>query len=84
MDSTNQNINTCSTQSASIRSWLEAGKTITAGEALKQFSCFRLAARINDLRMSGMQISSRQIAVTNAQGKKVRVAEYELAKKVSV
>lgn len=78
MDSTNQNINTCSSQSAAIRSWLEAGKSITAGEALKQFSCFRLAARINDLRMEGMQISSRSIAVINAQGKQVRVAEYAL------
>ncbi|WP_010486873.1 helix-turn-helix domain-containing protein [Pseudomonas sp. S9] len=78
MDSTNQNINTSVSQAAAIRSWLEAGKSITAGEALKQFSCFRLAARINDLRMSGMQISSRPVAVINAQGKQVRVAEYAL------
>ncbi|WP_324731003.1 helix-turn-helix domain-containing protein [Pseudomonas paeninsulae] len=66
------------TQLAAIRHWLEAGKSITAGEALSAFSCFRLAARINELRNRGLSVSSRLVPVVNAEGKTVRVAEYSL------
>lgn len=49
-----------------IKDWLEAGKTITSMQAFKMFGCTRLAARILDLKRSGMQIDS--ILVENENG----------------
>lgn len=48
---------------------------ITAIEALSQYGCFRLAARINDLRMEGHHIHTETII---ANGK--RYAQYHLIK----
>lgn len=39
-----------------IENHLKKGKSITPIEALNLFGCFRLAARIADLRKSGMHI----------------------------
>lgn len=74
----NANTSNSASQAESIRRHLEAGKSITAMEALKAFSCFRLAARIDDLKNAGLPIESRPVAVINADGKKVRVAQYSL------
>lgn len=49
---------------------------ITAMEALNQYGCFRLAARINDLRMEGHHIHTE---ITMKNGK--RFAEYHLVKR---
>ena len=43
-------------QNANILSHLQAGKTISPIEALIDFRCFRLAARINELRNAGHNI----------------------------
>lgn len=40
-------------QCAQILKWLREGKPLTPLLALEQFGCFRLAARINDLRYAG-------------------------------
>ena len=53
-----------------------ASKPITAFVSLPEYGCFRLAARINDLRMQGQQIHSE---VTTKNGK--RFATYHLLKK---
>lgn len=45
-------------QSARILAHLQTGKAITAIEALRNFGCFRLAARIYDLRKEGHSIVS--------------------------
>ena len=60
-------------QTMQIKEWLETGKGITALDALENFSCFRLAARIDDLRREGMQIETR---MKYKNGK--RYAEYGL------
>jgi len=44
------------TQKDLILNWLQKGKTITPMEALEKFGCFRLAARIHNLRESGYNI----------------------------
>lgn len=44
------------TQTKVIKAHLEEGKTINAMEALICYGCFRLAARIKDLKDSGMII----------------------------
>lgn len=44
------------TQNDLIKAHLEEGKAITAYEALELYGCLRLAARIAELRKSGMNI----------------------------
>jgi hypothetical protein len=60
-------------QNKAIRRHLESGKSLTALEALNLYGCFRLGARIWDLRDAGMAIKTT--LVTN--GKK-RFAQYQL------
>lgn len=78
MPNTNENHNVGQSQCAQIRRHLEAGYSLTGLQALSQFSCFRLAARIDDLKNAGMLIVSQPVSVINADGKRVRVAEYSL------
>lgn len=67
-----------SSQCGKILAHLQSGRSITAGEALRLFGCFRLAARINDLRAMGHNIHSEIIGVTNAEGRKSHIARYSL------
>ena len=48
-------------QTAQIIKALESGKELTALDALNEFGCLRLAARINDIRNSGYDVISRTI-----------------------
>ena len=64
-------------QAKMIAAHLKAGKTITALEALQKFGCFRLAARIADIRKSGMHIVT---SYTERDGK--RWATYRLKEAV--
>ena len=47
------------TQNQQIKSYLKQGKTITPLQALNKFGCFRLAARISDLRNEGLNIATK-------------------------
>ena len=62
------------TQAGRILAYLRAGHRITALDALELFGCFRLAARIHELRREGWAIEER--TVETASGK--RIAEYSL------
>ena len=64
-------------QTNQILEALEAGYRITPLDALNRFGCFRLGARIYDLRRAGHAISKRM--VKTASGK--RIAEYSLGGK---
>jgi len=46
------------TQTEMIRTHLENGRDITPLEALDQYGCFRLAARIDELRKAGLDIET--------------------------
>mgnify|MGYP002638080107 FL=1 len=48
-----------------IRDDLIAGKTITPMDALEKYGCYRLAARIGELRKEGMNIETKQYANDN-------------------
>lgn len=61
-------------QNARILAHLQAGRTLTALEALEWFKCFRLASRICDLKKAGHQIEKRTIQTNSGK----RVAEYYL------
>jgi len=52
-----------STQSQMILSHLRGGRGITAIEALNLYHCFRLAARIADLRDLGHRINTNMISI---------------------
>ena len=56
-----------------IREHLTEGKSITPLEALNKYGCFRLAARISDLRNEGLDIKTELI-----QKGKMKYAKYVL------
>ena len=62
------------TQNQKIANYLNKGKAITPIEALNKFSCFRLAARISDLRNDGMLIKTKIISTK----KGANIASYSI------
>jgi hypothetical protein len=62
-------------QCAMIRDALLSGEEVTPLAALRQFGCLRLAARIADLRATGLRIETE----TEMRGGK-RFAKYRLAR----
>ena len=49
------------TQTEAIRDHLIRHNSITPLQALKKFGCFRLAARINDLKKEGFRVQSTMV-----------------------
>lgn len=66
-------------QATQILKSLQAGNRLTPQDALRQFGCFRLAARIADLRRDGYEINSDRKKVINSDGTQAVVAEYWIA-----
>lgn len=64
------------TQNALIKKHLRAGKSINALQALNYFGCFRLSARVNELKSQGLRIDSERIHLLNGK----IVAKYKLAR----
>ena len=52
------------TQNEQILDYLKSGKSITPLEALEKFGCFRLSARIFNLREDGYNIITKNISVS--------------------
>ena len=50
-------------QNKMILAHMKRGAAITPGDALREFGCFRLAARIHELRGAGHIIQSQRIKV---------------------
>ena len=69
-------------QNKKIRTHLLSGKTLTPLDALYRFECFRLSARIYNLRREGLRIGATTRTVTSPSvysGKK-HFTEYKLLK----
>ena len=60
-------------QAKEIAKWLKEGKKLTALSALNKFGCFRLSARIHDLKDTGLNISKEMVKRNDK-----NVAEYSL------
>jgi hypothetical protein len=60
------------TQAGRILAHLRAGNRLTALDALESFGCFRLAARIHELRREGWNVQERTVETRSGK----RVAEY--------
>ena len=63
-------------QSAMILNFLKSGGSLTPIEALQKFQCFRLAARMNDLRNKGYVIETEILKDDNGKS----YASYSLPK----
>jgi hypothetical protein len=61
-------------QTKQIANYLNKGRKLTTLDALNKFGCFRLAARISDLRNDGMNIVTKIIKLDN----KKQVAQYSI------
>jgi hypothetical protein len=61
------------TQSAQILTALREGAELTPLDALHRFGCFRLGARIWDLRHAGHSITDRWVDVGGARVKAYRM-----------
>ena len=58
-------------QNRAILNYLESGGSLSPIEALNKFQCFRLAARVRDLRKAGHDIQTEMKRQKN--GKKIAV-----------
>ena len=70
MQNINENTKTSRSQTDLILEWMLAGHTITPLEALERFKCFRLGARIADIKAMGYLVYSE--FVTTPSEKKVK------------
>jgi hypothetical protein len=66
------------TQACEIETHLRQGHSITSLEAVQLFGCTRLAARINEMRSEGLNITDTWVTVPTRHGK-TRVKSYRLA-----
>ena len=57
-----------------ILAWMQNGKSITAIEALNMFGCFRLSARINNIKDMGLSVQKDMVETDNGK----RIARYYL------
>ena len=61
-----------------ILAYMRKHGSITAMDAIREFGCLRLAARISDLRWNGYNIETEIEVGKNRQGDRVRYARYYL------
>lgn len=73
----NENAATSESQKLRILEFILTGCGLTQLQALNYFGCFRLPARISELRENGWPIRMRMIEVETIYGKK-HVAQYYL------
>lgn len=62
-------------QNALIKGWLLNGHSITTLDALNMFGCFRLSARIANLKEQGLPVVAEMVLINDK-----RVARYYLQK----
>lgn len=66
------------TQCDKILDFMKQHGAITPLDAMREFGCMRLAARINDLTKRGINIESTMVSHKNGYGDTVRYASYSL------
>lgn len=64
----NENNKTSRSQADLILEWMKEGNSITPLEALNRFKCFRLGARIADIKKKGYIVYS-EFVTTNSEKK---------------
>lgn len=66
-------------QATDILEYIEATGSITDSEAASHFRCYRLGARIYDLRKLGIDIRSEMIYTKDSFGRPIHYAKYTKA-----
>lgn len=66
-------------QNGMILAYLQNGHTLTQAEAISLFGCYRLGARIFEIREQGFDIRRSMEQNVNRFGENVRYARYWLA-----
>lgn len=66
------------TQTEMILRYMQENGSITQAEAVSEFGCYRLGARIFDLKAAGHQITKEIITSRNRFGHSVSFAKYNL------
>lgn len=66
------------TQAAKILARIAHGNSINPIQALRLFGCFRLGARIYELRKMGVNVASRRVKFTGQDGKPGHYSAYWL------
>ena len=67
------------TQASLIIEYLEEFGSINPHEAIRDIGCYRLSARISDIKDMGIPIKTEMVNVKNRRGKYSRIARYSLA-----
>lgn len=67
-------------QCTDILRFMEETGGITQAEAVTEFGCYRLSARINELKKRGIPIEAKPITKLNRYGKPVSFARYSIIK----
>ena len=65
-------------QTDMILAYMQENGSITPVEAMAEFGCMRLAARIADLRQQGVKITKTTAKGINRYGEKISFAKYRL------
>lgn len=65
-------------QNREILAYMKKGNKITQADAVRMFGCYRLSARIHDLREEGHIIKTTERVEKNRYGHTTNFAEYEL------
>lgn len=65
-------------QCGKILEFMKTRGSITAAQAVMEFRCFRLAARIADLEARGHNIRHERVSDKNTEGRTVTFARYSL------
>lgn len=73
-ENVNSNEKTSQSQCKMILSHLQSGQKLTVLDSMKLFNCYRLSARIKNLRDMGYQIETEMVKTTSGK----RIAEYRM------
>lgn len=66
------------TQTEQVLQFMHENGSITQAEAVDEIGCYRLSARIKDLRDMGVPIKSKIESKVNRYGRKVSFARYSI------
>ena len=72
------------TQTEKIRRYMLENGSITAVDAMREFGCMRLAARIDEMIKGGEDIRKTMVADKNRYGETVHYARYSLTTPVQM
>ena len=66
------------TQVQLILEYMDEFGSITPLEAIRDIGCYRLSARISDIKKRGYPVRTELVSVQNRRGKQSKIARYSL------